>query len=263
MDVNETLVGPEERELLARDVVEPRSGRDHHVRRRPRLPLERRPPDTEVAEVRGVVVRKGVLTAPRGHDPGAARLREPDQRGGGVLEGHHLARDDERVARAGDQTRRLPHPIRRRHGAETRRRQRNRRIPRAGLGDVLGQDHHDRPGPTGQRQPDRSRRALGHVRPGLRLEHRLGDGRVHPVVVDLLERLLPLGVRRHVADQEEDGRRVLHGGVDPDRGVGRPRPAGHERGGGPPRELPVRLGRKGGARLVAGDDETEARPLAP
>ena len=58
VDVNETLVGPEERELLARDVVEPRSGRDHHVRRCPRLPLERRPPDTEVAEVRRVVVRK-------------------------------------------------------------------------------------------------------------------------------------------------------------------------------------------------------------
>jgi hypothetical protein len=214
------LVGAEERELLGRDVVEARAGRDHEVAGRPGLALERRAPDPKVTQVRRVVVREGVLAAPRGHDAGPARLGETHQRDARVLEGDHLARDDDGVARRRDEARGLADALGRRSGAESRRRGRNRRGAGVRLRDVLGQDHDDGARPAGNREPGRPRRALGDVARRLRLEHRLRDGRVHPVVVDLLESLAPLGVRGHMPDEEEHGRRVLRRGVDPDRRVG-------------------------------------------
>src|SRR5262249_6709561 len=81
----------------------------------------------------------------------------------------------------------------------------------------------------------------------------------------LLERL-PIGeASRHLADQEDDRRRVLRGGVDADRSVGRARAAGDQRDAGAAGELAVGVGHVRGATLVPADDEPDpvARVVEP
>src|SRR3990172_8888907 len=66
VDVNQALVCPKERELLGRDVVEAAPSRDDHIALFPRLALELSAPRAEVPDVRLMVIRKGILAAPRG-----------------------------------------------------------------------------------------------------------------------------------------------------------------------------------------------------
>ena len=81
----------------------------------------------------------------------------------------------------------------------------------------------------------------------------------HLAVVDLLERLAPQHRPRHLADQEDQRRRVLERGVDAAGGVRRARAARDHADAGPAGELPVGVGHVRGADLVAAGDEADRR----
>ena len=81
----------------------------------------------------------------------------------------------------------------------------------------------------------------------------------HARVVELLERLSAEVGARHLADEQDDRRRVLIGGVDPDRRVGGARRAGDEADPRPAGQLAVRVGHVRGACLVARRVETDVR----
>ena len=76
-------------------------------------------------------------------------------------------------------------------------------------------------------------------------------------VVDLLERLAPHHLATDLADQEDQWRRVLVGGVHPACGVRRPRAARDHADPRPAGELAVGVGHVGGPDLVAAGDEPD------
>ena len=79
----------------------------------------------------------------------------------------------------------------------------------------------------------------------------------HVAVVDLLERLAPHHPAADLADQEDQRRRVLIGGVDPARGVGGAGAARDHADPGPAGELAVGVGHVRGSDLVAAGDEPQ------
>ena len=100
-----------------------------------------------------------------------------------------------------------------------------------------------------------------------RLAHQLGDSRrivdLHdplaqrleePPVVDLLERLAVGMPALDLTDEHHHRRRVLRGGVEPDRRVAGARPTGDHDHAGPPGELAVGFRHVGGATLVPTGD---------
>ena len=120
---------------------------------------------------------------------------------------------------------------------------------------VLGQREHHRAGAAVHRgrigAGDIFGDAAGIVDPG----GPFGDGREHRGEVDLLERLAVLGRAVDVADEQYHRPAVLHGDVDADAGVGRPRAASDEGDAGPMGEGAVRAGHEGRpAFLTAGDE---------
>ena len=104
------------------------------------------------------------------------------------------------------------------------------------------------------------KRTRHELRKALRLVRRLDQLRhlpVHPRVVQLLEGLAPQMRARHLADEEDERRRVLRGRVDADGSVRRTGRARDEADAGLARQLPVPLRHVRRARLVAGDDEPD------
>ena len=77
--------------------------------------------------------------------------------------------------------------------------------------------------------------------------------------VELLERIAAGVAARHLADEEDQRRRVLVGGVHADGRVGRARAARDEADPRPAGELAVRLGHVRGGSLVAARDEPDRR----
>jgi hypothetical protein len=78
-------------------------------------------------------------------------------------------------------------------------------------------------------------------------------------LVDLLKRLVTAVGPLDLADEREHRGRVLAGRMDPDREVRGAHAPGAEAGGGPARELAVRLGHERSATFVAGGHDADAR----
>ena len=97
---------------------------------------------------------------------------------------------------------------------------------------VLGQGQHHRAGPALHRGVEGAGDVLGQAVGVVHLGDPLGEaeraGAEHLPVVDFLEGLAVALLARHLADEDDERRRVLEGGVDADRGVARARAAGDE-----------------------------------
>ena len=100
---------------------------------------------------------------------------------------------------------------------------------------------------------------LGQAIGAIDVPRRLGEAAERACVVDLLPGLTALERPRHVPDEQDQRRRVLHRGMHADGRLGRPRAAGDEADPGPAGELAVRLGGVRGALLVAAGDEPDRR----
>ena len=158
----------------------------------------------------------------------------------------------------GDERRGLCHGGAVGFGRRRRRRAVNDGVAGIALGDVLGQRHHHGPGPARSRDIEGARGGIRDLGRSRRLDHRLGDRAVHPVVVDLLERFEPYVAARHMAYEQHHGRGILRRRVDADRRVGRAGAAGDEGRARRARKLAVRLGGEGRAGLVTAGDEADA-----
>ena len=124
---------------------------------------------------------------------------------------------------------------------------------------VLRQCEHHRARTSRARGAERTRDVLRDPVDAIDLRDPFRHRPEHPAVVDLLERLALLLVRRDLADEEDQRSRVLERGVHPDRRL---------RGAGPPRddrdprpagELPVRVGHVRGTAFVAARDQADRR----
>ena len=122
---------------------------------------------------------------------------------------------------------------------------------------VLGQRDDDGPGALRRRDMERVRHELRERGGVLDLDDPLRRLAEQARVVELLERLAAAVSPRHLPDEQDEGRRVLEGGEDADRGLRGARSARHEADAGSARELAVGLGHVRGTRFVAGDDEPD------
>ena len=138
------------------------------------------------------------------------------------------------------------------------------RLVAAGVGHVDAVGQHV----FGQRQHDRARPAVDCAMERLAdifrdaggvvdLGHPFGHRAVHAAEVDLLECLALHLVARHLADEQDHRRRILEGGVDADRGVGRAGAAGDKADAGAAGQLAVGLGHVGGAAFLPADDQLD------
>jgi len=89
------------------------------------------------------------------------------------------------------------------------------------------------------------------------LRHPFGERPEHAAEIDLLEGLALDLVARDLADEQDHRRRILHRGVDRDRGVGGARPAGDEADARPARQLAIGLGHVAGAAFLAAGDQPD------
>ena len=92
---------------------------------------------------------------------------------------------------------------------------------------ILGQRQHDRARPAGSRDLKGLVDQLGDALGNVDLRHPFGERREHLAEIDLLEGLAVDLMARDLADQHDHRRRILKGGMDADRGVAGPGPAGH------------------------------------
>ena len=208
-------------------------------------------PDIHVSRVVDVV-----LTAPARRD-GEPAGGAPGCQGGVRLSApRRPADDDDRPRGAGEKCSRLLDVTRRRMHAGDRVGQ---RIGGARPADehVLGQRKHDRARPARRRDVERARHELRDPVGIVDLRHPLRHRPEHVAVVDLLECLAPHHLAGHLADQKNQGRRVLIGGVHSARGVRRPRAASDHADPRPAGELSVGVGHVRGADLVAAGDELD------
>ena len=107
----------------------------------------------------------------------------------------------------------------------------------------------------------KARATISGIRSGcVDLDDPLGDAPEHLLVVDLLERLAPAVLARHLADEQDQRRGVLHRRVHAGRGVRRARAARDHAHAGPTGQLAVGVRGVRGRRLVAAGDH--AQPVA-
>ena len=122
---------------------------------------------------------------------------------------------------------------------------------------VLGQGQDDRAGAAGGRDLKRLVDELGDAFGQVDLRHPFGERCHHAAEVDLLKGFAVDLVARNLTDQHDHRGRILKRGVDADRRVARPRPAGHQQHPRLAGELAVGLGHKGGAALLAAGHEPD------
>ncbi len=122
---------------------------------------------------------------------------------------------------------------------------------------VLGQRHDDRPGPPGGRDLERLVHQLGHPVGEVDLRHPFGERRVHLAEIDLLEGFAVDLVARHLADQHDHRRRILKGGMHPDRGVAGAGAARHQQHAGLAGQLAVGFRHERRAALLAAGDQAD------
>ena len=122
---------------------------------------------------------------------------------------------------------------------------------------VLRQPEHDRARTAGGGDGEGAGDELGNPLGVVDLRRPFREPAEHLAQVELLERL-PLEHRPpDLADEKEERRRALNGGVQPHARVRRPRPPRGQADTRPPGQLPVRLGHVRRTRLVAADDEAD------
>jgi hypothetical protein len=203
-----------------------------------------------------VVVGEGVVAAEGRHDRQPQPHGELDQvtRGPGAEDA--AAGDDERSPRALERR----HDRRRvgRADGGRRRRRRGWQIGRdGGVEDVAAEGDGDRAGAPGDAAPE----GLGDDRrqplAGRGFDGPLRDLAEEGRELDLLQGFAVAERGLDLADEGEQRRGVLVGGVDADREVGGADAAGAHADGGDAGQLADRLGHEGGAALVAGADEAD------
>ena len=116
-------------------------------------------------------------------------LGEGGERLVGALEAHHLAREHDGALRRREMPGDLADRLRRGRPGAARAGRRNGRVAGPALGHVLGQRHGDRPRPAVDGDGEGLGGGGGHLLGRLGLEHGLGDGPQHAVIVDLLKGL--------------------------------------------------------------------------
>ena len=102
-----------------------------------------------------------------------------------------------------------------------------------------------------------ARHDFRHARRIVDLGRPFGHRAEHGAVIELLERLALLHVARHLADEHDDGRRILLGDVDARRGIGRARPAGDEDHARPAGRLADGLRHHAGAAFLSANRHRE------
>ena len=186
--------------------------------------------DADVARVVAVAVVEQVLAAERARDRQPVRSRRSAASAAQASRVPSAAADDHerrrRAARAAACA--FASVRRRRRGWPRPRRAADRRTSARRGQHVLRQREHDRPGPAGHRDAVGVRDVFGDALGAIDLRGPLGHAAVHPPIVDLLERFAIDEVAADLADEHDHRRRILHGGVDADRGVRRARAARDE-----------------------------------
>ena len=124
---------------------------------------------------------------------------------------------------------------------------------------VLRQCHDDRAGPPGGRDLERLVHQLGDSLGEIDLGHPFGKRRVHLAKIDLLKRLAVDLVARHLADQHDHRRRILKGGVHPDRGVAGAGSARHQQDARFAGQLAIGFRHECRAAFLAAGDQADLR----
>ncbi len=214
--------------------------------------------DAEHAGVRARPVVDEVLAAERAGGGQFVRLAEGEHVLPGLPRPAAFADDHERPLGRREQ---LPQPreilvARRRARGPNGRRVRDVRL----LGEhVFGQGEHHRPRPPREREGEGALHVLGHAIGAIHVPRSLRDATEHARVVELLPGLAALEGAGNVADEQDQRRRVLPGGVHADGRLRRARATRDEADPGAAGELAVRLRRVRGSLLVAAGDEPDRR----
>ena len=206
-----------------------------------------------------MAIRESVIAPIGGDHRDAGRLREGDQVVGRAGAGHAPPGQDQRALGGEEEIERRRHVVRARGGVG-----RDGARAEVGLRELaLGVEHigrdgeEDRAGSPADRPP---RRLVDIFRQALGRRHLggpLADVRVEGREFDLLEGLaVPIG-RLDLPDDRDQRRRVLIGGVEGDRHVGRADAARGHAEGRLPGQLADRLGGEGRALLVARRDQLD------
>ncbi len=132
------------------------------------------------------------------------------------------------------------------------------RLDQAGQ-HVLGQRDDDRAGAAGGRDRKGAGDEFGDARGIVDLDHPFGDVAEEALVVDFLESLALLGVAGDLADEQDDGNRILHGDVDAGRRIGGAGAAGDEADAGLAGQAALAVGHHRGAAFLAADDGADRR----
>ncbi len=200
-----------------------------------------------------MAVIEQVLIAERGAHRQVAGLHERPDIGAGLRRPAAAADDHHWPLRLVEQLAQLRHVVGRGRAAGD--------LVGAGIGHldlvdqhVLGQGDHDRTRPAVQCRMEGLAHQLRNTACVLDLDDPLGQLAEHAAIVDLLERL-PIGrLARHLADQQDHGRRILEAGMQADAGIGRARPAGDEADARPAGKLAVGFRHVGRPALLTADD---------
>ena len=128
---------------------------------------------------------------------------------------------------------------------------------------VLGQRQHDRAGTPVHRGVEGMAHHLGDAARIADLGRPFRGVAEHLLDVDLLEGLALARFAGDLADEEDERRRILKGGMDADHGVARAGPARHQADAGPPGHLAVGLGHVAGADLVARSNQADRVARVP
>ncbi len=125
------------------------------------------------------------------------------------------------------------------------------------LEHVLGQRENDGTRPSARGDVEGAAHELGHARGIVDFVDPFRDRAEDGAVVELLERLATLRRARHLADEEDERRRILARDVQAGAGVAGAGAARDEAHARPPGELAVSLGHDGGAAFLAAGDEAD------
>lgn len=246
--------------VLRRDVAEPRTEREHEVGLVERLHLTRRVGEPEIARVERMVVGEEVVTAEAHRDRAMEALGEAEKGGPPALALDSVSGDGERPFGPAEQGRDRRHGLLGRCRLALRQRRRPCRFEPL-VEKVFGKRDHDRARHACRRDPERALHRLRDERGIARLGDPFRDAAVHRRVVDLLERPAPEVLALDLADEEEEGRRVLLRRVDGDRGVAGARPPARHDDPRPAREPRVGDRHEAGAGFVPARDEVDPRVL--
>jgi hypothetical protein len=234
MQVHQLLLRSRRRQQLVaagRHLAQARADRQHQISlgdARGELGIDA---DADIAGVARMAVVEHVLETEGAAHRQLPALGEALQRFASGRGPAAAAGDDERALGAGEQVAQHGQGLGRRRG-ERRLDPRQHRRRGHDAQHVLGEREHHRSGPALHRGVEGTGHVLGQPVGIVHLADPLGEAEraraEHLPVVDLLERLAVALLARHLADEDDQRRRVLERGVDADRRVARARSAGDE-----------------------------------